>query len=416
MSPDFILYFLSGTALTALIAFFFHRSVVKQHQQNITSLQEKNGLLSVEKDQLRERATGAETRLDVLENQYKKIGDNFKNEFQNLAQTILEEKSRKFSELNEEKIKGILDPLRTQIGEFKQKVEENYDKESKERFSLGREVQRLIEKTQQVSDEANNLTTALKGSTKMQGNWGEMILETLLENSGLTKGREYVVQAFLKDKAGNVIKDENGKGLQPDVVFSYPDQRKVIIDSKVSLLAWDECMSHTVKEEQDRCLKEHIRCIRQHIDGLSKKNYPRYAEALDYVLMFVPLEPAFLEAVKGDSSLWKYAYDKRILLVSPTNLFAVLKIIADLWKVEMQNKHAIEIADKAGQLYDKFVSFIDNMEAVGKKIGDAQDCYQDAFKQLSTGRGNLIGRVEELKKMGAKANKQLGDKILMLEQ
>jgi DNA recombination protein RmuC len=246
----------------------------------------------------------------------------------------------------------------------------------------------------------------------MQGNWGEMILESLLENSGLAKGREYFLQEFIRDNAGNIIKDENGAGLQPDVIICYPDQRKIIIDSKVSLVAWDEFIACENVEDQRLFLQQHIKSIRTHIDGLCKKNYPKYALALNYVLLFIPIEPAFLEAVKTDMLLWKYAYDKKILLVSPTNLFAVLKIIADLWKVEQQNKNAIEIAEKAGSLYDKFVLFFDNFETIGKKINEANNTYEIAMKQLSSGRGNVIGRIEELKKMGANASKQLPDKIL----
>ena len=307
---------------------------------------------------------------------------------------------------------AILTPLKTQLVDFKQKVEDTYDKESKERFSLGKEVERLISMTQQVSLEANNLTSALKGNNKMQGNWGEMILESILENTGLTKNREYFLQEFIRDNAGNVIKDENGKGLQPDVIIVYPDQRKVIIDSKVSLIAWDESVAQADITEQKRLLLEHIKSIRQHIDGLSKKNYPRYASALDYVLLFIPIEPAFLEALKTDVQLWKYAYDKNILLVSPTNLFAVLKIVADLWKVEQQNRNAIEIANKAGSLYDKFAGFIDNFELIGKRLTEAGTIYDNAHKQLTSGRGNITGKVEELKKMGANAQKQLPDKLL----
>ena len=416
MSTDLIISFIAGASIAAIVFWMIHRSIFSQHNKSLAVLKEDFYRLSTEKYQLLQRATRAEGRNEILEEQYNKIGENFKHEFKNLAQNIFEEKSQKFTEVNEEKIKSILNPLKVQLGEFKQKVEDTYDKESKERFSLGKEVQRLIEMSQQVSQEANNLTTALKGNNKMQGNWGEMLLENLLEKSGLTKGREYFVQEFIRDTAGNIIKDENGKGLQPDIIISYPDQRKVIIDSKVSLLAWDECISHSEKAEQDRCLQEHIKSIRQHIDGLSKKNYPKYALALDYVLLFIPIEPAFLEAVKTDIQLWKYAYDKKILLVSPTNLFAVLKIIADLWKVEQQNKHAIDIAQKAGALYDKFVGFIDNLESVGKKISEANTCYESAFKQLATGKGNIVGRVEELKKMGAATSKQLPDKIILLEQ
>lgn len=378
--------------------------------------QKENELIQGQLAMFKEKYKTATEKLDTQKADLEQLGDHFKYEFRNLAQTILEEKTEKFTQLNEEKMNAILTPLKTQLGEFKQKVEDTYDKESKERFSLGREVQRLIEMSQQVSLEANNLTNALKGNTKLQGNWGEMILESLLENSGLTKGREYLLQEFIRDNAGNIIKDEYGKGLQPDVTIYYPDQRKLIIDSKVSLIAWEQFMSCAEADTQQLCLEDHLRSIRTHIDGLSRKNYPRYALALDYVLLFIPIEPAFLEAVKTDLQLWKYAYDKKILLVSPTNLFAVLKIISDVWKVEQQNRHAVQIAEKAGNLYDKFAGFIENLEITGKKMIEAQTAYDNAFKQLSTGRGNLITRVEELKKMGANAQKQLPDRLLAAEE
>jgi DNA recombination protein RmuC len=220
------------------------------------------------------------------------------------------------------------------------------------------------------------------------------------------------VQQFIKDQAGNIIKDENGNALQPDVTIYYPDNRKIIADSKVSLVAWDRYVGSENPEEQKTFLAEHIRSLRAHIDGLSRKNYPRYAGALEYVLLFVPIEPAFLEALKTDRELWKYAYDKGIVLVSPTNLLAVLKIIADLWKVELQSRNAIEIAERAGALYDKFHGFVSQLETVGERINQSQTAYQEAFKLLSTGNGNLIRRVEDLKKMGAKANKQLGENLV----
>jgi DNA recombination protein RmuC len=459
---SYILYFAAGIIITAIIAYLLHRSLVKNQmatlverlqQQSSSQNQLQLQVLQLQKDKdlllaqatkaeylgeslaaqniaynklqqeyqvvqnqfvaINENLKNAEEKLALQKEELNKIGESFKFEFRNLAQNILEEKTQKFTEVNEEKMKAILGPLKNDLGIFKQKVEETYDKESKERFSLGKEIERLVIMTQQVSTEANNLTTALKGNNKMQGNWGEMILESLLENSGLTKGREYFLQQFIRDNAGNIIKDEYGAGLQPDVTICYPDQRKIIIDSKVSLIAWDECIAKESKEEQQRSLQQHIRSIRLHIDGLSKKNYPKYALALDYVLLFIPIEPAFLEAVKTDNQLWKYAYDKKILLVSPTNLFAVLKIIADLWKVEQQNKNAIDIADKAGSLYDKFVLFLDNFETIGKKISEANNTYETALKQLSTGRGNVINRIEELKKMGANASKQLPDKVLL---
>jgi len=426
----YFLFFLGGIIIASIAAWLLHRNLVREHtatiderlkQQTIaaTQLQEQNKLLTNEKESLTTRATKAEIRNEYFEEklaeqkeELNKIGESFKFEFRNLAQNILEEKTQKFTEVNEQKMKAILDPLKTDLGNFKLKVEETYDKESKERFSLGKEVERLILMTQQVSQEANNLTTALKGNNKMQGNWGEMILESLLENSGLSKGREYFLQEFIRDNAGNVIKDEHGNGLQPDVTIAYPDQRKIIIDSKVSLIAWDECIAQQTREEQHRCLLQHIKSVRQHIDGLARKNYPKYALALDYVLLFIPIEPAFLEAVKSDVQLWKYAYDKKILLVSPTNLFAVLKIIADLWKIEQQNKNAIDIADKAGMLYDKFATFFETFEVLGKKISEANNNYEIALKQLSTGNGNVVKRMEELKRMGANAGKQLPDRIL----
>ena len=378
------------------------------YQQLQLTFQQSQQQLTIAKASLK----NAEEKLLLQKEELNTIGQTFQAEFRNMAQTIMEEKAKKFTEVNDQNMSALLSPLKTQLGDFKQKVEDTYDKESKERFSLGREIERLISMTQQVSQEANNLTTALKGNNKMQGNWGEMILESILENSGLTKSREFFLQEFIRDNAGNVIKDENGKGLQPDVMIVYPDQRKIIIDSKVSLVAWDQCMAQADILEQKRFLLEHIRSIRIHIDGLSKKNYPRYANALDHVLLFIPIEPAFLEALKTDTQLWKYAYDKNILLVSPTNLFAVLKIVADLWKVEQQNKNAVEIADKAGSLYDKFVGFIESFEIVGKRITEAGNMFNIAHKQLQSGNGNITGRIEELKKMGANAKKQLPEKIL----
>ena len=392
-----------------------HKQVKEQYDILTNQLEERYMQLNKaneDKATLYAQLKSNREKLDNQQNDILRLREQFKLEFSELAQKILDDNSKKFSESNEQSIRQILEPLKTNITEFKQKVEDTYDKESKERFSLGKEVQRLIEMSARVSQEANNLATALKGNNKMQGNWGEMILESLLENSGLTRGREYQVQEFIKDEAGNVVRDEHGKGLQPDVTIYYPDQRRIIIDSKVSLLAWEQCIGCDDKESQRHLLNDHIRSLRLHIDGLSRKNYPRYALALDYVLLFIPIEPAFLEAVKNDLHLWKYAYDKKILLVSPTNLFAVLKIIADLWKVEQQNRHAIAIAEKAGLLYDKFSGFVDNLEGVGKKLEDATTAYTEAFKQLSKGRGNILTRVQELKKMGATASKTLPDRLL----
>lgn len=426
-----LLFACLATAIASIIAtWLFSRSIFQVRSQALNEkLQERdvqflqiqsiNQQVQSDKEQLLSKMAVAETQLMHIQHQLneaktsgEKISEQLKLEMESLAERVMRNNSVHMVERNEEKMLEILAPLKTELGDFKKKVEDTYEKESKERFSLGKEIDRLVKMSEQVSQEANNLSTALKGNSKMQGNWGEMILESILEHSGLTKGREYVTQEFIRDQAGNIIKDDQGHGLQPDITIYYPDQRKVIVDSKVSLVAWEQYVSESDLIKQEQAMKNHILSLRTHIDGLSKKNYPKYAVALDYVLLFIPIEPAFLEAVKKEPLLWKYAYDKKIMLVSPTNLLAVLKIIADLWKVEQQNRNAIEIAEKAGALYDKFHGFLTNMELVGKKLGDAQTSYEDAFKQLSTGKGNIIGKIEELKKMGADANKQLPDRLL----
>ena len=417
---------LAAAIVSSIVSFLIMRvrnnvlnEQLKQKEAQLLQIQSSNQQLQKEKEQLLSRIAIAETKLSNTQQMLEeakingdKLSEQLKLEMEALAERVMRNNSLQMVQRNEEKMVEILAPLKNDLGDFKKKVEETYEKESKERFSLGKEIDRLVKMSEQVSQEANNLSTALKGNSKMQGNWGEMILESILEHSGLTKGREYVTQEFIRDQAGNIIKDDLGHGLQPDVIISYPDQRKVIIDSKVSLVAWEQYVSEPDIMKQELVMKSHIASLRNHIDGLSRKNYPKYAAALDYVLLFVPIEPAFLEAVKKDSLLWKYAYDKKIMLVSPTNLLAVLKIIADLWKVEQQNRNAIEIAEKAGALYDKFHGFLANLELVGKKIGDAQSSYDDAFKQLSTGKGNIIGKIEELKKMGADASKQLPERVL----
>lgn len=407
---------LNGKLMASEALYGQSKQALDQSNGSLNDMALQRNKLNEEKATLYAQLKHTREKLDNQQNDIIRLREQFRLEFTDIAHRILDDNSKKFAETNETRLRQILEPLKLNISEFKQKVEETYDKESKERFSLGKEVQLLIEMSQQVSQDANNLTSALKGNNKMQGHWGEMILEGLLENSGLTRGREYHLQEFVKDNAGNIIKDENGKGLQPDVTIYYPDNRKIIIDSKVSLVAWEQCIGCDDKETQKQFLTDHVRSLRQHIDSLTKKNYPRYAQALDYVLLFIPIEPAFLEAVKTDLQLWKYAYDRRILLVSPTNLFAVLKIVADLWKVELQNRNAISIAEKAGALYDKFSAFTENLEGVGKKLDDATQAYAEAFKQLTTGRGNIVGRIEELKKMGAKAVKQLPERLINNEE
>jgi len=384
----------------------------QQDQQAQAILRDQKSTLESQLAVSEERGRANQVLLAEARQNQQQISEAMKNEMELMAARILQQNSQQLMQKNEEKIGQILQPLQTELTGFKKAVTDAYQKESNERFSLTKEIEKLVQTSVRVSEEANNLTTALKGNVKTQGNWGEMVLETLLENSGLSRDRNYLVQQYIRDASGNVLKDEDGNMLQPDVMIVYPDQRRVIIDAKVSLIAWERYVNATDEAERAKAWADHLTSIYRHIDLLSKKKYGRYAGALDYVLMFVPIEPAFLEALKKDTELWKKAYDKNIMLVCPTNLLAILKIVAELWRIEKQNENAIDIANKAGSLYDKFHGFLDNMEQVGKKIDDAGNAFQLAYKQLHTGRGNLIGKVEELKKMGANASKQLSHTLL----
>lgn len=328
-------------------------------------------------------------------------------EFQILANQILEEKTQRFTDTNKMNIEAILRPLNDRLLEFKTKVEETYDKESKQRFSLEERIKELVVLNNQISEDANNLTKALKGNNKVQGNWGEMILESILEKSGLKKGEEYYIQETLRDDSGRAIQNAAGNRLQPDVVVVYPGGRKIIIDSKVSLTAYVRYIESDNDDIKIIAEKEHVLSIKQHIDELSQKSYQDYAESLDFVMMFIPNEPAYILAMQLDSSLWDYAYRKRILLISPTNLIASLKVVSDLWKREYQSRNAQEIAKRGAILYDKFAGFVDTLQEIGKNIDRSQKSYDKAISQLKDGNGNLIRQAEMLKELGVKAQKVL---------
>lgn len=328
-------------------------------------------------------------------------------DFQVLANQILEEKTLRFTNVNRENMEAILKPLNDKLIEFKSKVEETYDKESKQRFSLEERIRELVALNNQISEDANNLTKALKGNNKIQGNWGEMILESILEKSGLKKGDEYFVQETLRDEFGNVYHGAGGNRMQPDIIVKYPGGRKIIIDSKVSLSAYIKYVEAETDSIKISAEKEHLISIRQHIDELSKKAYQDYVESLDFVMMFVPNEPAYILGMQLDPTLWDYAYHKRILLISPTNLIASLKVIADLWKREYQSRNAIEIAKRGAALYDKFAGFVDTLQDIGKNIDRSQKAYDKAFSQLKDGNGNLIRQAEILRDLGIKAQKEL---------
>lgn len=346
--------------------------------------------------------------LNHQKEEFLKLQETTRLQFEKTANQILEEKSEKFSQLNQNQLKLILEPFQEKINELKNTVNETYDKESKERFSLGEKVRELKDLNQQISEDAKKLTRALKGESKTQGNWGEMILESILEKSGLRKNQEYFMEHELRDENNKAIFSEfSGKKMRPDAVVKYPDNRNVIIDSKVSLTAFVEMTDETDPEIFVIKQNQHLQSVKNHILQLSQKAYDDFDKSLDFVMMFVPSEAAYMTALQIGPNLWNFAYDKRILLLSPTNLITSLKLIQDLWKREHQNRNAMEIADRGAKLYDKFVGFVDNLERIGKNIDQAKNSYNDAFKQLSSGNDNLITQTQKLKSLGIKNKKNL---------
>jgi DNA recombination protein RmuC len=345
--------------------------------------------------------------LKEQEEKYREIQEQLKAEFKNLATDILEEKSKKFSESSRKDIGELLKPLQNKIEEFKKQVNEVYEIEGRERFSLIREIKQLAELNTKLTTGAENLTKALKGDSKMQGDWGEMILENILEQSGLTKGREYLVQ--------ETYDNAEGRKSRPDVVVRYPGNRCVIIDSKVSLTNYEQYVNAQTEEERKQAIKLHLNSVSKHIKELSAKNYQDLlndCKSPDFVMMFMPVEPAYLLAVQNSPELWSEAYKKKVLLISPTNLIAALRMISELWHQDKQNRNVARIAEESGKLYDKFVGFLEDMDKLEKQIGKLNETYTDARKKLEKGSGNLIGKAELIKKLGAKQKKTMPSSFL----
>ena len=362
-------------------------------------LQPKLAAAVKENENLLQKLTEQKAELEQL-------NQRFTREFENLANRILDEKSQKFTEQNRSNLDIILNPFKEKLREFEQKVDQAYKAESTERITLKAEIKNLIDLNKQISEEANNLATALKGDNKQQGNWGEMVLEKILERSGLIEGTEYKTQVTDTNVQGDKIK--------PDVVIFLPDNKHVIVDSKVSLVAYNNCVNASTDEERARYLKLHVESLRGHVKLLSDKGYQTASglESPDFVLLFVPIESSFSLAVQGDAELFNFAWDRKIVIVSPSTLLATLRTIASIWKQERQTRNALEIAEEGGKLYDKFVSFYEDLVKVGKKMDDAKEDYKEAMKKLYDGTGNLVRRAEKMKELGAKTSKQLPQQLI----
>lgn len=367
--------------------------------------QEKESLITINTRQDSE-INNLQLKLTENKAEVEKLNEKFTKEFENLANKILDEKSLKFTQQNKENIKNILSPLQEKIKGFEDKVEKTHKESIDYHAALRQQILGLKELNQQMSKETLNLTKALKGDNKMQGNWGELVLERVLEKSGLEKDREYFVQqSFTNDE---------GKRVLPDVVIHLPDNKKMIVDSKVSLVAYEQYINEEDETLKERFLKEHVASLKRHVDQLSDKKYEDIykIESPDFVLLFIPIEPAFAVALNSDTYLYNKAFEKNIVIVTPSTLLATLRTIDTMWNNEKQQRNALEIARQAGALYDKFQGLLGDLIGIGKRIDDSKKEYSNAMNKLVDGRGNIITSVEKLKKMGAKAKKSLPENII----
>jgi DNA recombination protein RmuC len=390
----------------------FSDDKIKFEKQLQISNQEKETIRN-EKDSLAIQFSKKEVDFDNLwernkeqKDEVEKLQEKFTKEFENLANKILDEKSSKFTEQNKENMKNILTPLQDKIQLFEKKVEDTHKESIDYHAALRQQILGLREMNIQMSKETLNLTKALKGDSKMQGNWGELVLERVLEKSGLEKGREYEVQQSFTTEEGNRV--------FPDVVINLPDGKKMIVDSKVSLTAYEKYINEDDDDLKNSYLKEHVNSIRRHVEQLGNKNYQDLyqIESPDFVLLFIPIEPAFAIALNEDTALYNKAFEKNIVIVTPATLLATLRTIDSMWTNQKQQENAFEIARQAGALYDKFEGFVTDLIKIGKKIDETKTEYSGAMNKLVEGKGNLITSVEKLKKMGAKAKKALPESII----
>lgn len=378
-----VLAFLAGAFLTAGAAWVLYR--IKQQSFNLQN----------------EFTTKS---LEQLQAQQHELQTKMSQQFENMAHKIFEEKSSKFTNQNMQNLTTVLEPLKERIKDFEKKVEDTYGVERSERGALRGELSKLMELNRLMSSETANLTKALKGEVKTQGNWGELILENILERSGLRKGEEYIIQG-----TGMDLRDDGDNVMRPDVIVNLPDGKHLIVDSKMTLTAYEAYTAANTPEEQERMGKLHVESLKKHIAGLSEKKYYALDKLVtpDFVILFMPLEPAFALAFKLQPDLFQASWDKQVAVVSPTTLLTTLRTVAALWKQDRQQKNALDIAKRGGALYDKFVGLVKDIEALGDKLASAQKAHDDVMGKLATGKGNLIRQVDELKAMGAKTEKSL---------
>ena len=397
--------------------------LVVQNEERLKIIETENSKLAgqiaeltKQREQLQRQVTLAEAEnnslFDKLQTQKRDIDElhkKFTLEFENIAAKILEKNSEKFTATNQKNMGDVLNPLKEKIELFERKVEDTYKQGLKDQTDLRAELKKLFDLNSKISEEANNLTKALKGDVKKQGNWGEVVLERILERSGLNEGAQGYEKQFSDTS-------EDGRRIQPDIVINLPDNKHIIVDSKVSLIAYERAVNAETEEERAKHVKDHILSLKAHCKGLSEKHYQsaRHLNSPDFVLLFIPIESSFSIAIQEDQDIFSYAWDMKVVLVSPSTLLATLRTIASIWQQENQTRNAMEIARQGGALYDKFVGFISDMERIGKSISSTQSTYNDAMNKLHTGSGNLVSRVESIKKLGAKTTKELPK--LMLDE
>ncbi|KKU50426.1 MAG: hypothetical protein UX71_C0001G0081 [Parcubacteria group bacterium GW2011_GWA1_47_10] len=388
-------FLLIGVVLGAVIAWFVAKS--KFLNKEAISVEEHIKITS--------QLASKETELHELQSRYSEEKEK-DNKFENIAEKILTAQSKALMVDNKTHLQETLNPLKDKITEFQNKAETIHRENLKETTILKEQIGLFSKLNEQMSKDATNLTKALKGETKTQGGWGEMILESVLEKSGLIKNIHFRTQESMTS--------EGGRRLQPDVIINLPENKHIVIDSKVSLVAYDKFWATENESEKVVLLKEHINSVRNHVKELSKKNYQSLYQinAPDFVLMFIPIEPAYLLALNNDLELWAFAYEYNVIILGPTNLIPTLRLINNLWKTQSQNVNALEIARQSGELYDKFVGFITDLVDIGKKIDSAKENYEEAIKKISTGKGNLLNRVENIKKLGAKSTKAIPSVLL----